>query len=116
MIQRFEEDHRMAQIVVAGGFFETAGQVSLADGIQNQTRQALLQIDTLLAKINADKSNITRMQIWLADMKGDFALMNEIYDAWIKDSPKPARVCVGADFLDGYKIEIQAFGYLGNTK
>ena len=112
MIKRFDEDHRMAQLVTAGDFFETAGQVSLANGICNQTRECLAQIDALLAKINADKTNITRIQIWLADMSADFAAMNEVYDAWIKDFPKPARVCVGAGFLDGYKIEIQAFGYL----
>ena len=102
----------MSQIVVSGDFFETAGQVSLADGIKAQTKEALAQIDELLRLINADKSQLTRIQIWLSDMKADFAAMNEIYDEWIKDVPKPVRVCVGAGFLDGYKIEIQAFGYL----
>lgn len=42
----------------------------------------------------------------------DFDAMNEIYDAWIKNYPKPVRVCVGSALAEGYLVEIQAFGKL----
>ncbi|EOZ7212796.1 Rid family hydrolase, partial [Campylobacter jejuni] len=49
--------------------------------------------------------------IWLANMQ-DFDAMNETYDAWIKNYPKPVRACVGSALAEGYLVEIQAFGKL----
>lgn len=115
MIKRYEEDNRMAQLVVSGNFFESAGQVSLNHNLSTaeQTKEILGKIDKLLASINADKSAITRVQIWLNDVN-DFDAMNAVYDEWLKDSPKPVRACVGSTLIMGCKLEIQVFGYLKN--
>ena len=109
-MRRLLEDKRMSQIVSYNGFFETAGQVSKKDTIRAQTKEALDKIDDLLQRVGADKTHITRIQIWLNDMN-DFESMNEVYEEWLKDYPKPVRACVGATLVSGYKIEIQAFGY-----
>lgn len=113
-MKRFLEDERMSQVVLHdNGFFETAGQVceDTKQDIKTQTKQSLDNIDEVLKSIGATKANISRIQIWLNDMS-DFEAMNEVYDEWVKDIPKPVRACVGATLVEGYLVEIQAFGAL----
>lgn len=113
MIKRYDENNRLSQLVVSGGRFESAGQVSQNHHLSTaeQTKEILAKIDYLLESINANKSNITRVQIWLNDMN-DFDAMNAVYEKWLEKSPKPARACVGSTLANGYKIEIQVFGYI----
>lgn len=113
MIKRYEQCDRMSQIIVHNNIFETAGQVGLDpnSNIKVQTKDALNEIDRLLKLINVNKSNITRIQIWLSNIN-DFDDMNEIYDDWIKDYSKPVRACVESKIAQGYLVEIQAFGIL----
>lgn len=114
MIKRYEENHLMSQIICYQKCFETAGQIAKnpkAD-IQAQTRQALDSIDFLLEKIGVEKSNLTRIQMWMADIS-QFDLMNAIYQKWLEGYPKPVRACVQSGLIaGGYLIEIQAFGIL----
>lgn len=115
MIQRYEQNHRLSQLVVYGKFFESSGQVSENHHLSTaeQTKEILNKIDSMLSTINASISHITRVQIWLNDMN-DFDEMNEVYERWLENSPKPARACVGSKLAKGYKIEIQIFGYLSH--
>lgn len=113
MIKRINIGPRASQLVLVDGRIETSGIVALApqQTIAEQTRCVLQQLEQWLAQIGADKANLTRIQIWLADMS-DFAAMNEVYDAWVGDQP-PVRACVGAALATPqYRIEIQAFGQL----
>ncbi|MBH3348461.1 RidA family protein [Pseudomonas putida] len=109
MIERINPGKRASQMVLVDGRIETAGIVALQPGdIAAQTRCVLTQLEQWLAQIGAGKGNLTRMQIWLAEM-GEFAAMNEVYDAWVGDQP-PVRACVGAALAaPEYRIEIQAF-------
>lgn len=112
MITRYEENHLMSQIVCYQKYFETAGQIAqdAQANIQVQTKQALDSIDSLLEKINANKSNLVRIQIWMTDIS-QFDLMNEVYEKWLEGYPKPVRACVQSGLIaGGYLIEIQAFG------
>ncbi|EAH9466220.1 RidA family protein [Campylobacter jejuni] len=79
--------------------------------IKKQTKEALAELDALFEKIGASKGDLIQIQIWLANMQ-DFDATNEIYDAWIKNYPKPVRACVGSALAEGYLVEIQAFGKL----
>lgn len=79
--------------------------------IKKQTKEALAELDALFEKIGASKGDLIQIQILLANMQ-DFDAMNEIYDAWIKNYPKPVRACVGSALAEGYLVEIQAFGKL----
>ncbi|HKS15564.1 MAG TPA: RidA family protein [Pseudomonas sp.] len=112
MIERINPGPRASQLVLVQGRIETSGIVALAPGdIAAQTRCVLAQLEQWLAQVGAGKAHLTRIQIWLADM-GDFAAMNEVYDAWVGDQP-PARACVGAALATpDYRIEIQAFGQM----
>lgn len=113
MIKRYNQNNRLSQLVISKGYFESAGQVSENHHLNTagQTKEILAKIDSLLDLINANKSNITRVQIWLNDMN-DFDEMNAVYEKWLEKSPKPARACVGSTLANGYKVEIQVFGYI----
>ncbi|MFJ4348411.1 RidA family protein [Pseudomonas sp. NPDC089401] len=111
MIQRINPGKRASQMILVDGRIETSGIVAqdLDGNISEQTRCVLGQLDDWLAQIGATKADLTRIQIWLADMS-EVESMNEIYDVWVGDQP-PVRACVGAQLaLPGYRIEIQAFG------
>lgn len=113
MIIRKIENQLMAQVVRYDAFIETAGQVAsdVSLNLQGQTAQALAKIDHLLAQVGASKRDLTRVQIWLADIEG-FDVMNEVYADWLQDCPKPVRACVGSALVaGGYRIEIQAFAF-----
>ena len=113
MIERINIGPRASQLVLVDGRIETSGIVALApqQAIAEQTRCVLQQLEQWLAQVGAGQANLTRMQIWLADMS-EFDAMNEVYDAWVGDQP-PVRACVGAALaMPQYRIEIQAFGQL----
>ncbi|WP_322400123.1 RidA family protein [Massilia luteola] len=114
-IKRFALSARSSGLVVAGGRLETSGIVAapgVARDIAAQTRSVLDQLEGLLRLADADKRNLTTMQIWLADMK-DFDAMNRVYDQWVGNVDQPARACVGAALAtDDYLIEIRATGVL----
>lgn len=113
MIERINIGPRASQLVLVDGRLETSGIVALApqQAIAEQTRCVLQQLEQWLAQVGAGKANLTRMQIWLADMS-EFDAMNNVYDAWVGDQP-PVRACVGAALATPqYRIEIQAFGQL----
>ena len=95
-ITRIKCATRMSQAVVHGNTVYLAGQVARNAGGENaaaQTRDILASIDALLAEAGTDKSRILSANIWLADM-GDFAEMNEVWDAWVSPGNTPARACV----------------------
>lgn len=113
-IQYLHSNSRASQVVIYGHQIETAGFVaqSTEQDIQQQTLSVLQQLEQHLHEVGADKHQIIRMQIWLADMT-HFDAMNEIYDAWVSDINKPARACVGAQLASpDYLIEIQATAVL----
>ncbi|MEE1922110.1 RidA family protein [Pseudomonas sp. 148P] len=112
MIERINPGTRASQLVVVDERIETSGIVALTPGdITEQTRCVLAQLEAWLAQVGADKNNLTRIQIWLANMN-EFSAMNAVYDAWVGEQP-PARACVGAALASpDYRIEIQAFGQL----
>jgi enamine deaminase RidA (YjgF/YER057c/UK114 family) len=59
--------------------------------IRGQTQQVLAKIDRLLAEAGTDKSRLLTAQIWIKDIKRDFAGMNEIWDAWTAPDAAPTR-------------------------
>jgi enamine deaminase RidA (YjgF/YER057c/UK114 family) len=109
-LQRLGGNARYSQCVISADRIETAGIVArdLRQDIGAQTRDVLQQLEDILAMAQVDKSHLTRVQIWLADM-ADFDAMNAVYDAWVDQQNPPARACVGAALADSrYRLEIQA--------
>ena len=108
MIQRHEVGPRMSELAVHNGVAYLAGQVpeDVTQDIVGQTRQVLEAIDALLAQAGTDKTRILRAQIFLADI-GDFAGMNQAWDAWVAAGHTPPRATVQAPLAKPeWKVEI----------
>lgn len=108
MIQRFEVGKRLSEMAVYNGTIYLAGQIpeDTSVNIQGQTRQVLESIDGLLAQAGSDKSKILHAQIFLPDL-GDFAAMNEVWEAWVVPGQTPTRATVQAALAKReWKIEI----------
>ena len=97
-IIRIEPAGRASKAVIHNGIAYLSGQVAEdpeAD-IQEQTRSTLARIDALLDKAGTDKSNLLSATIYLRDIDNHFALMNEVWNAWVVEGSQPARACVEA--------------------
>ena len=93
MIRRMQTGTRMSKIVIHGQTVYLCGQVGGTEGdVQDQTRECLRRIETLLSKAGSAPDLILQAIIWLADMS-DFDAMNEVWDAWVPEGAAPARAC-----------------------
>lgn len=75
-------------------------------GIQEQTRQSILNAKAILEEAGLALSNVVKTTVFLADM-GDFAAMNEVYARYFSE-PFPARSAVAVKTLPkGALVEIE---------
>jgi enamine deaminase RidA (YjgF/YER057c/UK114 family) len=113
-IRRIDPGPRMSEAVVKGNRIYCSGMIpeDTSLDITGQVKQALFEIDSLLAKGGSDKTKILTATIWLADI-GDFAAMNAVWDAWVVPGQAPARATVQARMNDPrLKVEIMIVGAL----
>jgi len=108
-ITRMHTTERASKIVIHGGVVYLSGHVAEdpdAD-IQDQTRSTLSRIDAALAEAGTDNEHLLSATIWLRDIDNHFALMNEVWNAWVPDGHAPARACVEAHMArSGLLVEI----------
>jgi 2-iminobutanoate/2-iminopropanoate deaminase len=103
-----------SQAVRVGEMVFTSGQLGinplnnqLVEGIENQTRQALKNIENILEATNSLLDNAIKVTVFLRDMN-NFSKMNEIYGEYFTKNP-PARSCVEVSKLPkDADIEIEA--------
>lgn len=75
-------------------------------GVQEQTRQSLLNAKAILESAGLGLNNVVKTTVFLADMR-DFAAMNEIYAQFFA-APFPARSAVAVKTLPkGALVEIE---------
>ena len=113
-IKRIDPGPRMSEAVVKGNRIYCSGMIpeDTSLDITGQVKQALFEIDSLLAKGGSDKTKILTAMIWLADI-ADFAAMNAVWDAWVVPGQAPARATVQARMNDPrMKVEIMVVGAL----
>ena len=97
-ISRMHTTERASLIVAHNGVVYLSGQVAEdpeAD-IQEQTRSTLARVDKLLDEAGTDREHLLSATIFLRDIDNHFALMNEVWNAWVPDGHAPARACVEA--------------------
>jgi enamine deaminase RidA (YjgF/YER057c/UK114 family) len=107
-VQRLHVAARYSEAAIFNGVVYLAGMVPECEAkdIRSQTADVLRQIDIRLAEAGSHKGLILRTQIFLADL-GDFAGMNEIWDAWVLPGSAPPRATVQAALTQAdWKIEI----------
>ena len=107
-IRRIDPGSRMSEASVLGDRMYLSGMIpeDTSQDITGQVKQALGEIDALLARGGSDKTKILSAVIWLADI-ADFAAMNAVWDAWVVPGQTPARATVQAKLNDPrMKVEI----------
>jgi enamine deaminase RidA (YjgF/YER057c/UK114 family) len=104
-IKRIEPGARMSGAVVHGNTVYLAGQVGEGESVADQCKDALAEVDRLLAAAGSDKSKILQTIIYLSDMS-TFGEMNAVWEAWIDPANPPARATSEAKLAaPKYKVE-----------
>lgn len=103
-------------IVEAGPWLICSGQVGIADGalveggLEPELRQAMANMEGLLAAKQATMADVVKTTVFLTDMD-HYADMNRIYVELFGDH-RPARSAVAVASLPiGATIEIEAWAY-----
>jgi enamine deaminase RidA (YjgF/YER057c/UK114 family) len=113
-IKRIDPGERLSEAMIHDGRIYCSGMIAedLSADITGQVKQALGEIDSLLAKGGSDKTKILSAVIWLSDIN-DFAAMNAVWDAWVVPGQTPARATVQARLSDpAMKAEIMVVAAL----
>lgn len=108
-----------SQAIRAGQFLFASGQLGLdpatgdlREGIEAQTRQALANLQAVLAEAGAGVANVVKTTIFLADL-GHFAIVNQLYGEVFGHEP-PARSTVQVAALPkGGLVEIEVIALIG---
>ena len=104
-----------SQAVQMANLIYTSGQLPInpttgafpEGGIQEQTRQSLLNIQAILNEAGLTMNDVVKTTVFLADMN-DFADMNAVYATFFSE-PYPARSAVAVKTLPkGALVEIEA--------
>lgn len=115
MVERFEKNDRMSQVVVHNGVVYLSGQVAEGrGGVRTQTTEILGKIDRLLESVGSDKSKILTATVYLRSegehpnmIPSDFEEMNYAWKEWVDRQNPPARTTVKVLLVDEkYKVEI----------
>ena len=103
-----------SQAIEVGNLVFTSGQLPIdpatgafpEEGIKEQARQSLLNIQAILKEAGLTMNNVVKTTVFMADM-GDFADMNEVYAEFFSE-PYPARSAVAVKTLPkGAMLEIE---------
>lgn len=96
-IQRIDTSPRMSRVVVHNNTAYLCGQVAedSTKDITHQTETMLSKVDSLLASVGSDKSNLLSVTIYVKNMSL-FQEMNDVWDNWVPAGNAPARACVEA--------------------
>lgn len=109
-----------SQAIEVNGFVYASGQLPIdpatgafpEGGVQEQTRQSLLNVKAILEEAGLTLANVVKTTVYLADM-GDFAAMNEIYSQFF-GQPFPARSAVAVKALPkGALVEVEVIAARG---
>ena len=107
-VRRIDPGPRLSEATILGDRMYLSGMIpeDTSLDVTGQVKQALAEIDSLLAKGGSDKTKILSAVIWLSDI-ADFAAMNAVWDAWIVAGEAPTRATVQARLNDpNMKVEI----------
>lgn len=107
-----------SQAVIAAPFLFCSGQIgldpatgALVEGVENQTRQALLNMEAVLMRAGFSSGRVAKTTIFLKSME-DFAAVNTVYGDFF-GSHRPARSTVEVSNLPrGALVEIECIGVL----
>ena len=103
-----------SQGIKTNGFIFTSGQIGfdtskgilVQDSIENETRQVLENVKTILSSAGSSMIEVVKVTVFITDMK-NFQMMNSVYAQYFPENP-PARSCVEVGALPGgARVEIE---------
>ena len=108
-----------SQAIADAGLLFMSGQVGrkhdvteLEDGVAEQTRQAIHNLQAVLAKRDLSLANVVKTTVFLADME-DFSAMNTVYMEMFGEDAAPARSTIEVSRLPlDALVEIDAIAVL----
>ena len=71
----------------------------LPDGIEDQTRNVMVNLLSVLKSTELGLENVLVARIYLTHFKDDYTAMNDIYESYFEPGRLPARTCVGVTAL-----------------
>jgi len=105
-----------SQAIVADKFVFVAGQRpvnpctgEMAEGIEEQTRQVIENIEAVLKAAGSGLEHIVKSTVYLSDI-ANFSAMNGVYEKMVPE-PYPGRTTFGAQ-LRGILVEIDVIALL----
>jgi len=102
--------------VGAGPFVFVSGQIPLdpetgtlaGPDTRSQTERALRNLESVLESVGLELSDVVKTTVFMVDL-AEFEEMNEVYGAFFRRTPPPARSTVQVSALPkGARIEIEA--------
>ena len=88
--------------------------IMLQGDIRLLTRQVILNLSAVLNAGGSHLRNVLKVDVFLIDLKNDFALMNEEYAVWFTGNPSPARQTIQVSALPLHaRVEISCIA-IGN--
>ena len=107
-----------SQAIVAGGLVFCSGTAGIdpvtgqiPEGIAEQTRLALRNLEAVLTAAGASLSTLVKTTIFYRDV-ADFATINEIYAAHMPDPPPARSAPAGVSLPSGLVVSIDAIAVL----
>jgi reactive intermediate/imine deaminase len=104
-----------ARAVEADGWLYVSGQVPMVNGeivvggIVAQSRQAILNLLSILKEAGFGPEHVVRCGVWLDDPR-DFSSFNAVFKEYFGAHP-PARACVVSSMVVDCKVEIDCVAY-----
>ncbi|MFC7646252.1 pyridoxal-phosphate dependent enzyme [Streptosporangium lutulentum] len=99
----------------AGDLLFVSGQLgfhpdgTLPEGLDAQTRQALANLDAVLAEHGLGRDDVVKCQVFLASI-ADWSALNALYEEYFT-RPYPARSAFGVQLHPGALVEIEAIAF-----
>lgn len=110
----YSQGRRLGKLIMTSGQLpiDPKTGVFVDGGIEEQTRQSLLNVKAVLEAGGAAMDDVMKTTVFLKDMR-DFAAMNGVYATFFKDGAAPVRTAVEVARLPkDALVEIEAVAVL----
>lgn len=88
-------------------FTGTANTSPYPESIEDQTRQVMHNLVTVLRGCGLSLADVASVRIYLRHFEEDYQRMNAVYASYFPEGRRPARTCIGVSGLArGARIEI----------
>jgi len=95
--------------------FEPGTTTTISNNIRTQAIETFRQLSNVLEETGSSIDRLLMVRIYLADIRRDFAAMNEEYARWT-GTHRPARTTVEAKLaVEGLLIEVDCISAVGST-